>query len=85
MRELFIKGNKKKKKYERMAASYSIGIVNNLHCYIITYLNRLIHGLLTVANRFSQLPEVSHLELPARINLITFQIFDMIRCKCSSG
>jgi hypothetical protein len=85
MRDLFLKGNNSVQKYERIAANYSIDIVNNLHSYIITYLNRLIHGLLTVANKFSQLPEVSHMELPAKVNLITFQIFDMIRCKCDSG
>ena len=29
-------------------------MVHNLHSYIITYLNRLIHGLLSVAQKFSK-------------------------------
>ena len=41
-------------RYEGIAAKYSIDIVNNLHSYIITYLNRLIHGLLSVAQKFSK-------------------------------
>jgi hypothetical protein len=85
MRDLFIKGTNSVQRYEKIAANYSIDIVNNLHSYIITYLNRLIHGLLTVATKFSQLPEVCHMELPSKVSLITFQIFDMIRCKCDSG
>jgi hypothetical protein len=85
MRELFIKGTNSIQKYEKISANYSIDIVNNLHSYIVSYLNRLIHGLLTVAAKFSQLPEVSHMDLPSKVNLITFQIFDMIRCKCDSG
>ena len=41
-------------KYERIASQFSIDIDNNLHSYIITYLNRLIHGLLSVAQKFSK-------------------------------
>lgn len=85
MRDIFAKGMNSVQKYEKIAANYSIDIVNNLHSYTISYLNRLLHGLLTVASKFAQLPEVSHMELPAKVNLITFQIFDMVRCKCDSG
>lgn len=85
MRELQNNGYNEIEMYERISAKYSIDIVNNLHSYIITYLNRLIHGLLTVAIKFSKLPSVSHIEWPSNINLITFQVMDLLRCKCSSG
>jgi hypothetical protein len=39
-------------RYERISAQLSIDIVNNLHSYIISYLNRLIHGLLKVFKKF---------------------------------
>jgi hypothetical protein len=41
-------------KYEFIASQYSIGLVNNLNSYILTYLNRLIHGLLTVSLKLSK-------------------------------
>jgi hypothetical protein len=48
-------------RYERISAQFSIDIVNNLHSYIIAYLNRLIHGLLAVFKRFQQLPAAQQL------------------------
>ena len=41
-------------KYELMAAKYSLDIVNNLHSYTLKYLNRLIHGLLTVTAKLTK-------------------------------
>lgn len=72
-------------KYESIAARYSIDIVNNLHSYTLAYLNRLIHGLLKVAVRFTKLPIVSQFEWPSAISLITCQINDLVRCRCASG
>lgn len=72
-------------RYEGIAAKYSIDIVNNLHSYTLAYLNRLIHGLLTVAIKFTKLPSVGRFEWPSNINLITFQINDLVRCRCASG
>ena len=71
-------------KYERIASQFSIDIVNNLHSYIITYLNRLIHGLLSVLKEFREDSEAHQLELPFSEDIITFQVMDLIRCKCSS-
>ena len=35
--------------YDNVFGKFSIQMVRNLHTYIIKYLNRLIHGLITVA------------------------------------
>jgi hypothetical protein len=50
--------------------NYSIDVVNNLHSYTLAYLNRLIHGLLTVSARFAKLPIVSQFEWSSSISLI---------------
>lgn len=39
---------------EEMTGRYSIEVVNSLHSNLIGYLNRLIHGLTSVAKRFYQ-------------------------------
>ena len=70
---------------EQYSAHYAIGIVNNLHAYIVVYLNRLIHGLLSVSRKFTKILENNKLELAGTVNLITFQVMDLLRCKCSSG
>lgn len=51
----------------------------------MAYLNRLIHGLLTVAIKFTKLPIVSQFEWPSSLSLITCQINDLVRCRCASG
>ena len=72
-------------RFERISEQFSIGIVNNLHAYIIAYLNRLIHGLLEVARKFEELPVSRNLNMPASsFKIVTFQVMDLIRCKCSS-
>lgn len=38
-------------KIERACGKYAIKTVNNLHFYITLYLNRVIHGLLTVSKQ----------------------------------
>jgi len=35
--------------YENVMGLSSVGIVKNLHVYIVKYLNRLIHGMIMVA------------------------------------
>jgi hypothetical protein len=85
MRELMAQGSPQIEKYERIAACYSVGIVNNLHAYILAYLNRLIHGLLAVGQRFAKLPQVSQCDWSSSVNLVTFQVSDLLRCRCSSG
>ena len=36
-------------KIERACGKYARKTVNNLHCYILLYLNRVIHGLMNVS------------------------------------
>jgi hypothetical protein len=36
-------------KYEKATGKFATQTIKNLHSYIILYLNRLIHGLLTVS------------------------------------
>jgi hypothetical protein len=72
-------------RYESISAKYSIDIVDNLHAYTLAYLNRLIHGLLSVAIRFTKLPIVAQFEWPSALSLITCQINDLVRCRCASG
>ena len=70
---------------EQIAGRYSIEIVNNLHSYLITYLNRLIHGLMNVAERFwvkSNLKDNSNWPTPP--NLLTLSVGDLLRCRLSS-
>lgn len=38
-------------KIEKVCGKFATKTVNNLHSYIVTYLNRLIHGLLSVAKQ----------------------------------
>jgi hypothetical protein len=60
-------------------------MVKNLHSYIILYLNRLIHGLLTVSKEFYEKEvDKSWDGWQSPPNLVTFKIGDLIRCKCSS-
>lgn len=36
-------------KFEKVCGKFATKTVNNLHSYIVLYLNRLIHGLLSVS------------------------------------
>jgi hypothetical protein len=60
-------------------------MVKNLHSYITLYLNRLIHGLLTISKKFYDTKlqrNWDDWQFPP--NLMTFKIGDLIRCKISS-
>ncbi len=52
-----------------------------MHSYTIKYLNRLIHGLLTSTSKFSKY----YSNINTSIDIITFQIMDLFRCRCVSG
>lgn len=47
-----MKGNHFFDDTEKVSAKYACKVVKNLHTYIITYLNKLIHGLLKVSKIF---------------------------------
>ena len=72
-------------KYEKASGKFARQMVKNLHSYITLYLNRLIHGLLTVSKTFydKQIDE-SWDDWQTPPNLMTFKIGDLIRCKMSS-
>jgi len=61
-------------------------MVDNLHHLIVLYLNRLIHGLLSVSKAFMKTldKESFSVEWPYPPNLISFRIGDLMRCKLSS-
>ena len=80
-RELYTSRCNSIDKYELTAAKYSLDIVNNLHSYTIKYLNRLIHGLLTVSGRFIKYYSTYQMDF----SLISLQVMDLFRCNCVSG
>ena len=70
---------------EKISGKFSLKVVKNLHSYIIAFLNRLIHGLLKISKRMydeNQLSQYSN--WPTPVNLLTFKVGDLMRCKCSS-
>jgi hypothetical protein len=67
---------------EKISGKFSYKIVKNLHEYIVIYLNKLIHGLLKVANKRYALLDNGN--WPSPPCLLSFKIGDLLRCKCSS-
>lgn len=72
-------------KYEKACGKFTTHMVKNLHTYIVLYLNRLIHGLLTVSKEFYE-KEVDKNwdDWQSPPNLVTFKIGDLLRCKLAS-
>lgn len=50
--EIQTKGDEFIDPIEKISGKFSYKVVKNLHTYIITYLNRLIHGLLKASKEF---------------------------------
>ena len=71
-------------KLEKAAGKYSTKTVNNLHTYIVTSLNRVIHGLLKVAKRLWETKLSTKARWTAPPNLLSFKLSDLMRCKCHS-
>jgi len=69
---------------EKVCGKFTVKIVNNLHTYVLTYLNRLIHGLMTVAFKFHKTFTLSVSAWPYPPNLLSFKVGDLMRCKCTS-
>jgi hypothetical protein len=70
---------------ERVSGRYSIEMISSLHSYLIAYLNRLLHGLMSVARRFYEKGQLAGLSnWPAPPNLLSFTLGDLMRCKVSS-
>jgi hypothetical protein len=71
-------------KYEKAAGIFTVNIVNNLHSYILLYLNRLLHGLLKVSKRVYDRELIGRARWTSPPNLISFKIGDLMRCKIGS-
>ena len=84
MRELEPDGFTHVEKYEKACGKFAYKTVNNLHRYIILYLNRIIHGLLTVSKKLYDEKLSTKARWSAPPDLLTFKIGDLMRCKCSS-
>lgn len=70
---------------ERATGRYAVEAINNLHSHLLGYLNRLIHGLCTVAANFYEKSGVKgSASWPSPPNLLTFSLGDLMRCKLSS-
>ncbi len=60
-------------------------MLNNMNSYLSAYLNRLIHGLMFVAQKFyTRCNLAGDSNWPSPPNLLTFTIGDLLRCKVSS-
>lgn len=66
---------------EAIVGQFASYIYKNNASYLINYLNALIHGLNKAVKSFGDLWNYSAKDLP---QLITFNIGDLMRCKCSS-
>lgn len=69
---------------EKACGKFAFKTVNNLHSYITLYLNRLMHGLLTVSKTLFETKLSSKARWTSPPDLITFKVGDLMRCKCSS-
>ena len=67
-----------------MCGKFATKTVNNLHSYIVIYLNRLIHGLLTVSKQLYEEKLSTKARWSSPPDLLTFKVGDLMRCKCSS-
>ncbi len=69
---------------EKVCGKFAFKTVSNLHTYIVLYLNRIIHGLLTVSKKLYETKLSTTKKWTSPPDLITFKIGDLMRCKCSS-
>ena len=72
-------------KEERICGKFSVKVVNNIKNCIVIYLNRLIHGLMSVSKEFTESNQITTLESwPSPPNLLSFKIGDLLRCRIAS-
>jgi hypothetical protein len=84
LRELERDGFTHIEKYEKACGKFAYKIVNNLHSYIVLYLNRIIHGLLTTSKELYDTKLSNKARWTSPPDLLSFKIGDLMRCKCSS-
>jgi hypothetical protein len=62
-----------------------VKVVKNLHAYIISYLNKLIHTLSFIGRELHREYDLEHTQnWKTPPNLLTLRQGDLMRCKCSS-
>lgn len=71
-------------RYERVCGKFSVKVVNNLNNCVAIYLNRLIHGLMSVSSNLFQTHMRGMPSWPSPPNLLSFKIGDLLRCRISS-
>ena len=69
---------------EKVIGKFISKTVMSLETYIISYLNRLIHGLLKVSQEAYDKELKDYTNWPSPPQLLSFFIGDLIRCKYSS-
>lgn len=71
-------------KYERVCGKFSTKVVNNLKNCVVVYLNRLIHGLMSVSDTIYKAKMKGMPSWPSAPNLLSFKVGDLLRCRISS-
>jgi hypothetical protein len=71
-------------RYERVCGKFSVKVVNNLNNCVAIYLNRLIHGLMSVSFNLFLVSMRGMPSWPSPPNLLSFKIGDLLRCRISS-
>ena len=84
LRELERDGFTHIEKYEKACGKFAYKTVNNLHSYIVLYLNRIIHGLLKVSKELYDTKLCTKARWTSPPDLLSFKIGDLMRSKCSS-
>ena len=84
-KETDYKGNEEIEELEKICGKFASRVVKNLHSYVITYLNRLIHGLTKVSKEFYEQGRLAEFTYwPSPPNLVSFRVGDILRCKFKS-
>ena len=70
--------------FEESLIKFSNRTTKNVHHYTILYLNRLIHGILTLEHKIYKGSLEHWAEWTDEVSLLTFSVSDLLRCKCVS-
>jgi len=69
--------------FEGIAGYFATFLKKSYENYLISYLNKLIHCILTAQENFKSLfSKKDHYKIA--VNLISFKIGDLLRCRCYS-
>ena len=71
-------------RFQRVCGKFSTKVVNNLKNCVVVYLNRLIHGLMSVSDTLYKAKMKGMPSWPSAPNLLSFKVGDLLRCRISS-